>query len=513
MVTGSRTPARTPARTPVRAPEHPAQRTPERLTERRTADEAPVTDALSIGRKVRHFRTQRDLTLGQLGEAVGRAASQISSIENGKREPSLTILGALAEALGTSTDALLDPHPLDARQALELEAERAQHSPLYSSLDLPQVRVKSLPQDALEAIVGLQRQLRQVVRNRAATPEEARRANKRLRETMRARNNHFAELEAQAAEVLEAIGYEDGPLSQRQAARIAERLGFTLHYVSDLPKSTRSVSDTRNRRLYLSNEDASGHDPRSHLLTALSAHLLGHTPPSDYGEFLSQRVEANYLAAALLLPEKAAVPFLAEAKKDRRISIEELRDFFGVSYETAAHRFTNLATEHFGLPVHFMKVHISGTVHKAYSNDGLPFPTDPLGAIEGQYACKRFTSRTVYRVSDRFSPYFQYTDTPSGTFWCTARVLPGAGDFSVSVGVPFAHVKWFDGRETTKRSESRCPDPTCCRRAPEQLEDKWAEASWPAARTHASLLAAVPPGVFPGVDTTEVYQFLERHSG
>ncbi|GAA4284267.1 XRE family transcriptional regulator [Brevibacterium daeguense] len=483
------------------------------LAAARTKAEPPVTDALSIGRKVRHYRTSAGLTLEQLGHAVGRAASQISAIENGKREPSLSMLSALATALNTSAESLLDPAPLDARQALELEAERAQSSALYSSLDLPQVRVKSLPQDALEAIVGLQRQLKSMVERRAATPEEARRANKRLREEMRARNNYFAELEAQAGEVLDVIGYEDGPLSQRQAARIAAHLGFSLHYVSDLPKSTRSVTDTRNRRLYLSNEDAAGHDPRSHLLTALASHLLGHAPPADYGDFLAQRVEANYLAAALLLPERAAVSFLAEAKKNRRISIEELRDLFGVSYETAAHRFTNLATEHFDLPVHFMKVHVSGTVHKAYSNDGLPFPTDPLGAIEGQYACKRFTSRAVYQVSDRFSPYFQYTDTPAGTYWCTARVLPGGGDFSVSVGVPFAHVKWFEGRETMKRSESRCPDPTCCRRAPGELEDKWAEASWPAARTHASLLAAVPPGVFPGVDTTEVYQFLERHSG
>ncbi|GAA2007335.1 helix-turn-helix domain-containing protein [Brevibacterium samyangense] len=475
-----------------------------------TTPEAP--DALSIGRRVRHFRTARGMTLTELGAAVDRAPSQISAIENGKREPSLTMVTALAKALGTSAEELLDPRPVDERQALEIELERVQSSPLYSTLGLPQVRVKSLPQDALESIVGLQRQLTSMVKTRAATPEEARRANKRLRERMRERNNYFGELEQAAADILRTIGYEDGPLSQRQAARIAEHLGFTLHYVPDLPRSTRSVSDTRHKRLYLSAQEATGHDPRSTLLTALSSHILGHTPPQDYADFLSQRVETNYLAAALLLPEAAAVPFLQEAKKERRISVEELRDFFSVSYETAAHRFTNLATEHLGLPVHFMKVHISGTIHKAYSNDGLPFPTDPLGAIEGQYACKRFTSRTVFGVADRFSPYFHYTDTPHGTFWCTARVLPGGGDFSVSMGVPFAHVKWFEGRETANRSESRCPDPGCCRSAPEDLAEAWAEHSWPAARTHASLLAAVPPGVFPGVDTTEVYEFLEAHA-
>ena len=36
--------------------------------------------------------------------------------------------------------------------------------------------------------------------------------------------------------------------------------------------------------------------------------------------------------------------------------------------------------------------------------------------------------------------------------------------------------------------------------------------AWPAARTPTSLLAALPTGTFPGVDQTEVYQFLEAHA-
>ncbi|RAG66328.1 XRE family transcriptional regulator, partial [Burkholderia multivorans] len=130
-------------------------------------------DSLSIGRRIRFFRKQAGMTLAELGEKVGRAASQISTIENGKRETSFTLLTAIAEALGTEVADLLDPTPVDGRQGLELEAERNQASPMYSSLGLPQVRIKSLPQDALEAIVGLQRQLAEVLTRRAATPEEA----------------------------------------------------------------------------------------------------------------------------------------------------------------------------------------------------------------------------------------------------------------------------------------------------------------------------------------------------
>ena len=83
-------------------------------------------------------------------------------------------------------------------------------------------------------------------------------------------------------------------------------------------------------------------------------------------EFLRQRVEANYLAGAVLMPERVTVERLLEAKRQRQLSMEDLRDAFGVSYEMAAHRFTNLATEHLELPVHFMKVHESGTLVKAY---------------------------------------------------------------------------------------------------------------------------------------------------
>ena len=197
-----------------------------RATERSDdSSAAPSADALSIGRRIRHYRTEAGLTLGQLGERIDRAPSQISVLENGKREPGLGQLRDLAAALGVTTDDLLDPSPVDARQALELEVERNQMSPLYSSLHLPPVKVKSLPQDALEAIAGLQRQLTSMVRRRAATPEEARRVNRALREQMRQQGNHFPELEKVAGEVLARIGYDGGPLSQRQTAAVADHLG------------------------------------------------------------------------------------------------------------------------------------------------------------------------------------------------------------------------------------------------------------------------------------------------
>jgi hypothetical protein len=273
------------------------------------------------------------------------------------------------------------------------------------------------------------------------------------------------------------------------------------------------VTDKRNGRIYLPTQQSPSRDSRSPILQALASHLLGHEEPRGYADFLRQRIETNYLTAAILLPEQAAVRFLSEAKNLRRISMEELRDAFAVSYETAAHRFTNLATARLDIPVHFMKVHESGTIIKAYENDRVKFPSDALGAVEGTTVCRNWTARTVFDVEDRFSPWYQYTDTSSGTFWCTSRIEKAKeGEYSVSVGVPFEHVKWFRGRETPHRAVSKCPDESCCRRPPSSLSEKWADASWPAARTPTSLLAALPTGTFPGVDQTEVFQFLESHA-
>ncbi|KZM36302.1 anaerobic benzoate catabolism transcriptional regulator [Oerskovia enterophila] len=472
-------------------------------------------DALTIGRRIRHLRTEKGMTLDDLGAAIGRAPSQVSVIENGRREPKFSQLQAIARALGASVEDLLSAEPPTRRAALEIELERAQRGPLFASLGLGAVRVgKSLPSDALEAIVGLQRELERLHTERAATPEEARRANTELRATMRAQDNHFPELETTARELLDGVGHARGPMSQRVAADLATHLGFSLHYVHDLPHSTRSVIDLRHHRVYLpSTGTRASSDPRSALLQALASHVLGHHEPRDYAEFLRQRVEANYLSAALLLPERDAVKLLKEAKDAREISVEDLRDAFSVSYETAAHRFTNLATTHLGIGVHFMKIHESGIIHKAYENDGVRFPADPLGAVEGQYVCRNWTARTVFAVEDRLSPFSQYTDTPTGTYWCTSRVQDSDdGQFSVSVGVPFAHVKWFRGRETSERTVSRCPDESCCRRPPAALTERWGEQSWPSARPHASMLAAMPVGAFPGVDQTEVYRFLEAHA-
>lgn len=475
---------------------------------------AEELDALALGRRIRQLRLARGMKLDELALAVERAPSQISMIENGKREPKLTLLRTIAKALDVSFDALWETDPLDERSTMEIALERAMTGTTFRSLGIAPFRVgKTIPDEAIATMLALHQEIDRLRDERAATPEEARRANVQLRDLMRSRDNHFEELEVQAADLLKAVGHLGGPMTQRTTADIAGHLGFTLHYVNDLPQTTRSVADLKNGRLYLSSRVRTTGDARTAVLQALSARILGHAEPKSYGDFLRQRVEANYLTGALLVPQQHAIPFLQEAKTRRAVSIEDLRDTYSVSYETAAHRFTNLATKHLDIPVHFLKVHESGTITKAYENDDVNFPTDRIGSIEGQMCCRRWTSRIVFGVADRFNPYYQYTDTGNGTYWCTARVEHAEdGAHSVSVGVRFEDTRWFVGRDTENRGVSRHMDEACCRRAPETLETAWRDQAWPNVRTPRTLLATLPTGAFPGVDTTDVYEFLNSHA-
>ncbi|MCB1274385.1 MAG: helix-turn-helix domain-containing protein [Leucobacter sp.] len=500
----------------ISATQSPASRAAASASGSPRAEAPDEADALTLGRRVRERRSQLGLKLEQLAAAIDRAPSQLSAIENGKREPTLPVLRALAHALDCTVDDLLSNEAPSARAALEISVERAQRGTVFQSLGIPAIRVsKATPDDTLKAILGLHQEVERLHRERAATPEEARRANTELRGQMRVHGNYFAELEAAAAALLESVGHDGttgGPVSQLTIAGIAQKLGFSLHYVDDLPHSTRSVIDRRNGRIYLG-AGLPSRDARAPILRALASIVCRHEEPRSYAEFLRQRVEANYLAGAVLMPERVTVERLLEAKRQRQLSMEDLRDAFGVSYEMAAHRFTNLATEHLELPVHFMKVHESGTLVKAYENDGVRFPSDALGNLEGANVCRNWTARTVFGQPDRFNPWYQYTDMAAGvTYWCTSRVEKAKeGLYSVSVGVPFDGVKWFRGRETPNRTRSFCPDERCCRRASDDLTRKWESAAWPEAATPTSLLAALPTGTFPGVDAHEVYGFLESY--
>ena len=478
------------------------------------ADQAAL-DRKILGKRLRHFRTNAGLTLEQLGEKVGVVASQLSLVENGRREARMSLLQAVSRELDLDPAELLKPEAPDQRSALEIELERAQLSSQYSKLGLPHVRApRSLPDEALESLVGLHRELARRSRAAAATSEEARRANTAIRLQMRERDNYIHDIELLASDLMRRIGHTTGAVTHREVAMLAELLGFTLIFVDELPSNTRSVTDLENGRIYLPPASIpGGHGLRSLALQAMAHRVLGHSEPTSYAQFLEQRLQINYFAAACLLPEARAVDFLHQAKRNRNLAIEDLRDAFGVTHEAAAHRFTNLATRHLDLRVHHYRADGAGALVRGYENDGLPYQSDDTGSIEGELLCRKWGGRTAFNRTNRTSEYYQYTDTPAGTYWTSVQTGESdQGVFAIACGVAFDDTRWFRGRDTTVRKTSTCPDPSCCRTPNQELLERWSGKAWASARMHAHVLTPLPTGTFPGVDDSEMYQFLSDHA-
>jgi len=475
-----------------------------------------MPDTVMLGLRIRHFRTQAGLTLDQVSERIGLAPSQLSLMENGKREPRLSVLSGLAGAFGIAVADLLDDSPPTERAALELDLHRAQGNSAYRELGLPTIKAtRGMNDETLRAIVGVHRELDRRARLAIATPEEARRANTKMRWWLRGQNNYLPDIEALADEATVAVGHSAGALTHRTVAEMATRVGLSVIHVDDLPHSARSVLDLENGRIYIPPASIpGGHGLRSLALQAIAHLALGHAAPDSYSDFLRQRLEASYYAAACLMPRRASVDFLQHAKDERAIAIEDFRDAFGVTHEAAALRFTNLATEHLGIRLHCLRVSGDGAVVRAYENDGLPLPLDATGSTEGEIVCRYWSARQALGRTTRTTEHYQYTDTPQGTFFESTQTGRGTNeDFAITLGVPYRESKWFRGRESPHRVSSRCPDLNCCRRPDDGLSRRWAGQAWASARVHTHIFSPLPHGTYPGVDDRELYEFLEAHAG
>ena len=89
-------------------------------------------DLATFGQRLRHLRRTRGITLAELGERVGRAPSALSLLENGRREPKLSLIDALAKALSVPAEELLRHQPPSRRAQLEIALAEAQRDPSYA---------------------------------------------------------------------------------------------------------------------------------------------------------------------------------------------------------------------------------------------------------------------------------------------------------------------------------------------------------------------------------------------
>jgi transcriptional regulator with XRE-family HTH domain len=62
-----------------------------------------------VGRNVRQLRLARQMSQEQFAECSGFSQQYISDLERGRRNPTIVSLYELAQALGTTPTALLEP--------------------------------------------------------------------------------------------------------------------------------------------------------------------------------------------------------------------------------------------------------------------------------------------------------------------------------------------------------------------------------------------------------------------
>lgn len=476
-----------------------------------------ILDPLVFGHRLRHERRRRGLTLDQLGELIGKPGPSLSQLENGHTEPRLSLIGELAGALGCAPGDLLDARPPSRRAELEIALARIQQEPAYADLRLPHLKPGArVPDDVLEHIVVLYRELQAAEATAIGAADPARAANVRLRAEMRERDNHYPDIESAAGEALAAIEYPGyGPISERMLMDLAAHFGFTIDRVQDLPRSARSVTDLEARVVFIpQRNELPTRSARSVVLSTLGHFALDHRDPHNIEDYLRQRVESNYFAGAVLAPEAPVVQLLQEAKSNGDISTEDLKEVFYISYEMAAHRITNLATRHLGITVHFLRTDQEGIIRKAYENDDVPFPASIDGTLEGQRVPPSWGPRQAFQSSDTFSLHHQYTDTPSGPFWCVTHVEADAAPHNaLTLGTTEAQARFFRGSDTTRRLVSSGAA------ASESADDHSATGSgrvWPSARDRQHVVAGLPEhgdrfSPFPGVDMAEVHEFVDRH--
>src|ERR1700759_979636 len=139
-------------------------------------------DLAMFGQRLRHARRAKGLTLADLGTKVGRTPSVLSLIENGRREPRLSLVEQLASALGVPVSELLKKQPPSRRAQLEIAVEQAQRDPSYNARGFPARRAApGCRPRFLGPGVAWPSGLGAKGAKPPATPEEARAANTALR--------------------------------------------------------------------------------------------------------------------------------------------------------------------------------------------------------------------------------------------------------------------------------------------------------------------------------------------
>ncbi len=288
------------------------------------------------------------------GRRSARPAPYLSLLENGKVEPKIGLIGDLADAL----DVVRRPARSGATQPPGRARDRARAAPSRAALlrrcgSRRSGRRQRCPTRSSNTSSRWRRRCRARERPTRRWPGRRSGAHRQRRACARdARPRQLLRRDREGRREAARSGRlpGSGPVSEGVLTDLAAHFGFTVERcracrarpVGHRPAPPGHLHPAAQR-------PAARRAARSVVLQTLGHFALGHRT-ENFADYLRQRIESNYFAAAVLLPEAAAVRLLARRRTRATSAIEDLKEVFYISYEMAAHRFTNLATEHLGLP-------------------------------------------------------------------------------------------------------------------------------------------------------------------
>ena len=172
-----------------------------------------------------------------------------------------------------------------------------------------------------------------------------------------------------------------------------------------------------------------------------------------YFRYLHEESEANYLAAAILMPKDIFLHVVFSKQFD----IDKVSDLFGVTYETAAHRLAILAP----INMHFVRVLPDGSIEKAYSNRNNKFP------FWGKRICQHSIAYKIFGTKEPWAHQFTFFRETKDRYYCrTRRIEQQIGaekrTYSVSIGCAASDANYFpdsytaDSEEAWHRCEINC---------------------------------------------------------
>jgi predicted transcriptional regulator/transcriptional regulator with XRE-family HTH domain len=226
---------------------------------------------------------------------------------------------------------------------------------------------------------------------------------------LRARSNHFPELEEAAETLREELELHLPNSAETLATRLIGRHGVEVQYreANGAGEAELGFDETRRRLVLPRSLPAAstafriarqiGLMSQEPLLDAQLAEAQLSVPAAAiYRELL-----ASYLAAALLMPY---APF-RDSARELRHDIDLLAQRFGASFEQVCQRLSSLhrpGAE--GVPFHFLKVDIAGNIAKRFGGSGLRIPRFgglcPRWNVHAAFMRPDQTDRQVMRMGD-----------------------------------------------------------------------------------------------------------------